>query len=90
VDHGNGVFGDGDDALGASVGGLAASRIGAIQLANAGTPISATGDHQYAIQAAAIQSLKTSTGLFKDFSIPTLLDDVPAGETSDDILLRLL
>jgi hypothetical protein len=88
----NGIFGDGDDIAAAAAGPLAtASKIGAITFSGlAGAPAPANlANHQFAIQAAAIKSLKTAAGTFTDFALAQSLDAGIPGEDAGDIVVRL-
>lgn len=89
----NGLFGDADDVAAAAAGPLVQTgRIGAINLAGlAVAPAEAAlANHQSAIQAAAIKSLKTAAGSFTDFTLARFLDSGAGGEDSADVLVRLV
>jgi hypothetical protein len=88
----NGIFGDADDSAAPSAGVLDdTSAIGAVNLSgvvDAAVPATLAG-YQFAIQAAAIKSLKTAAATLTDFTVAQFLEAGAAGEDPNDIVVRL-
>jgi len=90
VNSGDDTFGNGDDSAAAMPSYLATtSSIGPITLGSAsGTTASATGTHQYGIEAAVLKSLKVGTKNVTGF--PLYIDQGTPGEDGGDVLVRAL
>lgn len=86
----NGTFGDADDTVAAAVGGITTpGSIGAVTL-GAGSGASGPAlltDHNYAIQAQALKSLKLGTAdIVKDFAAALFFDPAATEDIADPVV----
>lgn len=88
----DGVFGNGDDVAGTAIGSLPV--VSAIKSLTVGTatvlPGAVAGPHNYAVQAGLIVKMTVAGQKLTDFSQPFLLDGGAAGESVEDVLVRIL